>query len=450
MSRRLRTGTVIATLFIAAPVIGLAYSAIQQATFKDIPAGHWASQAVDYVTQQGLIQGYPDQTFRGQRNLTRYEAATIFYRLLQSGKLQGVDQQARDMITKGIDEVKGELTDLQTKQGTLETSNGQTGDRLTALENQVKTLGATPAAPTTNPDTDARIKALEDQIKALQNAPTPTPAATSPEVDARIKALEDQVKTLSTPAAPAPAAISPELDARLKALEDKVNAAPAATPAPTTSPDIEARLKALEDRPTAAAQPDTSKADAGQDTQIAALDARLKALEDRVNATPAVTPPPPAPVVTPPPTPPVDLTPPPPPPAPRVPNFTIGLGVSTPVIPNFNLNNLNIAGYVGLRRLVGPIGLRANFDYNLTNQQLSLGPDLVFEIAPTSFLDPYLGLGAGGVFGLANSLFVRGVAGLSFNFSPAFGLWLEADPRYFLLNSTGFAFSVRAGLKLSL
>lgn len=446
MSRRLRTGTVIATLFIAAPVIGLAYSAVQQAAFKDIPAGHWATQAVQYVTEQGLIQGYPDQTFGGQRNLTRYEAATIFYRLLQSGKLQGMDQQARDMVTKGIDEVKGELAQVQTKLGRLETSNSDNANRLKALEDQVKTLGA-PAAPTTSTDTDARIKALEDQVKALQAAPAPTTApATSPEVDARIKALEDQVKTLGAPAAPA--GVSPELEARLKALEDKASAAPAPT---GISPELEARLKALEDRP-AATQPDTSKADAGQDTQLAALDARLKALEDRVNATPAVTPPPP-PVVTttpPAPTPPVDLTPPPPPSAPRVPNFTIGLGVSTPVIPNFNLNNLQVAGYVGLRRLIGPIGVRANFDLNLTSQTLSLGPDLVFEVAPTGFFDPYLGLGAGGVFGVQNSLFVRGIAGVNLNFSPAIGLWLEADPRYYILNSTGFAFSVRAGLKLSL
>ena len=447
MSQRLRTGTIIASLFIAAPVIGLAYSAVQQAAFRDIPAGHWATQAVSYVTEQGLIQGYPDQTFQGQRNLTRYEAATIFYRLLQSGKMQGMDPAATAMITKGIDEVKGELTQVETRLGTLETGNTDSANRLKALEDQVKTLGA-PAPATTSTDTDARIKALEDQVKALQSAPAPTTPAptTSPDVDARIKALEDQVKTLGTPAAPA--AVSPELEARLKALEDKAAAAPAA--ATGISPELEARIKALEDRP--AAQPDTSKADAGQDTQLSALDARLKALEDRVNAAPAVTPPPP-PVVTttpPAPTPPVDLTPPPPPPAPRVPNFTIGLGVSTPVVPNFNLNNLQVAGYVGLRRLVGPIGLRANFDYNLTSGTLSLGPDLIFEIAPTSFLDPYLGLGAGGVFGVQDSLFVRGVAGINLNFSPAIGLWLEADPRYFILNSTGFTFSVRAGLKLSL
>jgi uncharacterized coiled-coil protein SlyX len=430
-------------LLIAAPVIGLAYSAIQQAAFKDIPAGHWATEAVAAITQEGLIQGYPDGTFKGQRNLTRYEAATIFYRLLRSGKLQGTDAQTQATVAKGIDEVKAELAQVQSKLGALETSNGDNSSRLKALEDQVKTLGAPAAPAATSPDTDARIKALEDQVKTL-SAPA-APAATSPETDARIKALEDQVKTLGAPAAPA--GTSPELEARLKALEDKVSAAPTTPPAPAANTELEARVKALEDKP--APTLDT----AAQDAKITDLDTRLKALEEKVNATPAaVTPPPPPAVTTTPPAPttPVEVAPPPPPPAPRVPNFTIGLGVSTPVVPNFSLNNLQIAGYIGLRRLLGPIGARLNFDYNLTAATLSLGPDLTIEFAPTSFFDPYLGLGAGGVFGVENSLFIRGIAGINLNFSPAIGLWLEADPRFYVLNTTGFTFSVRAGLKLSL
>ncbi len=436
MSRKLRAGTIIATFLIAAPVVGLAYSAIQQAAFKDIPAGHWATEAVSYVTQQGLIQGYPDGTFKGPRTLTRYEAATIFYRLLKSGKLAGMDTGGQTVVNQGMDEVKAELAQVQTKLGALETSSGDNSSRLKALEDQVKTLGA-PAAPATGTDTDARIKALEDQVKTL-SAPA-APATGNADTEARIKALEDQVKTLGTPAAPA---ANTDLEARLKALEDK--AATPAAPA-TGNADLEARVKALEDKP--APTVDT----AAQDAKISELDTRLKALEDKVSATPAAVTPPPVVTTTPPaPTTPVDVTPPPAPPAPRVPNFTIGLGVSTPIIPSFSLNNLQVAGYIGLRRLIGPIGVRANFDLNLASQTLSLGPDLTIELAPTSFFDPYLGLGAGGIFGVENSLFVRGIAGINLNFSPAIGLWLEADPRFFILNSAGFTFSARAGLKLSL
>ena len=56
-------------------------------TLSDVPAGHWAKDAVDKIVSCGLIQGFPDGTFRGNENLTRYQAALIFYRLLQSGQL---------------------------------------------------------------------------------------------------------------------------------------------------------------------------------------------------------------------------------------------------------------------------------------------------------------------------------------------------------------------------
>lgn len=54
-----------------APVVAPAASA-QVTTFTDVPAGHWAKDAVDLIVQKGLIQGFPDGTFRGNENLTRY------------------------------------------------------------------------------------------------------------------------------------------------------------------------------------------------------------------------------------------------------------------------------------------------------------------------------------------------------------------------------------------
>ena len=59
-----------------------------QTQFRDIPAGHWASQAVEFAVQCGLIEGFPDNTFRGNQNLTRYQAALIFFRLYQTNRLE--------------------------------------------------------------------------------------------------------------------------------------------------------------------------------------------------------------------------------------------------------------------------------------------------------------------------------------------------------------------------
>ncbi len=43
--------------------------------FSDVPAGHWAYNAVTSLTSKEIFNGYGDGTFRGDKNITRYEAA---------------------------------------------------------------------------------------------------------------------------------------------------------------------------------------------------------------------------------------------------------------------------------------------------------------------------------------------------------------------------------------
>lgn len=52
--------------------------------FTDVPAGHWASDFVKKLAFKGLIEGYGDGTFRGDRNITRYETATILAKVMMS------------------------------------------------------------------------------------------------------------------------------------------------------------------------------------------------------------------------------------------------------------------------------------------------------------------------------------------------------------------------------
>jgi len=53
-------------------------------SFKDVPAEHWAYQAVDALRAKGILIGYPDGLYRGKRTLTRYEFAVALKRLLDS------------------------------------------------------------------------------------------------------------------------------------------------------------------------------------------------------------------------------------------------------------------------------------------------------------------------------------------------------------------------------
>ena len=66
-------------------VAGTKMKADHTTLFPDVAANHWAYEAVSDLSRRGLIEGYPDGTFGGDRLLTRYEFAQIVYRAIQDG-----------------------------------------------------------------------------------------------------------------------------------------------------------------------------------------------------------------------------------------------------------------------------------------------------------------------------------------------------------------------------
>ncbi len=78
------------TLLIACPLLA-------QVKFKDVPADHWAAKSVYDLVKLGVTQGYPDGTFRGKKNITRFETAIFLSKL--ADKLGGTDmaQLKKDM-----------------------------------------------------------------------------------------------------------------------------------------------------------------------------------------------------------------------------------------------------------------------------------------------------------------------------------------------------------------
>jgi len=70
--------------------------------FSDVPAHHWAYDSVTHLAAVGLVEGYPDGTFGGNRTMTRYEAAMVFARAL--ARLENLVESQVISNTAGVKE----------------------------------------------------------------------------------------------------------------------------------------------------------------------------------------------------------------------------------------------------------------------------------------------------------------------------------------------------------
>lgn len=106
-------------------------------TFSDVPSDHWSYEALDYLQNAGLVEGYPDGTFKGDRPFTRYEMAMVIARIFtkiqdwQASEGAGENTPLEDStlmdevntrLDRLSDEFRDELADL--------------GARLTAVEDE--------------------------------------------------------------------------------------------------------------------------------------------------------------------------------------------------------------------------------------------------------------------------------------------------------------------------
>ena len=73
--------------------------------FSDVSTSDWAYQAVADLSEQGIVEGYPDGTFEGQKNITRYEMAQIIARLMAKEDQYNAEQRAT------IDQLAAEYAD---------------------------------------------------------------------------------------------------------------------------------------------------------------------------------------------------------------------------------------------------------------------------------------------------------------------------------------------------
>ena len=111
---------ILAIAAVAALTAGV--SAYAANPFSDVSTDDWAYQAVSDLSDQGVVEGYPDGTFKGERNMTRYELAQVIARLMAREDQLNAEQKAT--LDKLAGEYADELANLGVRVSNLEKKVG--------------------------------------------------------------------------------------------------------------------------------------------------------------------------------------------------------------------------------------------------------------------------------------------------------------------------------------
>ena len=92
----------------------MSYEVNKDIIFPDVPENHWAYEYIHSLAAKGIIEGYPDGNFDGDRTMTRYEFATMLYKAMQKGTV--LNEQIRQEFSAElgrirVDRIKGADSD---------------------------------------------------------------------------------------------------------------------------------------------------------------------------------------------------------------------------------------------------------------------------------------------------------------------------------------------------
>ena len=130
------------SIFASAAMI-LATAAIASANpFSDVPSSHWAYEAVNSMAEKGIIQGFPNGTFKGNQNVTRYQLAMITAKMIANveqlgGSVSKTDLQTLEKLTV---EFADELALLGVKVTALEDDMQVVKEDVAGLKKDVEAL----------------------------------------------------------------------------------------------------------------------------------------------------------------------------------------------------------------------------------------------------------------------------------------------------------------------
>ncbi|GAB6099432.1 hypothetical protein JCM16358_13110 [Halanaerocella petrolearia] len=119
------------TLLLALTLVFTLTVPVMASPFQDVPANHWANDALEQVVEAGLISGYNDGSFKGDQDLNRYEVAVLTAKVLNkiNEEDKEVSEETAQAINKLATEFDKELAQVDSRLKDLETVqiNGETG-----------------------------------------------------------------------------------------------------------------------------------------------------------------------------------------------------------------------------------------------------------------------------------------------------------------------------------
>jgi len=106
------------------------------APFNDVPKDHWAYEAIDKLVQNGYMDGFADDTFRGRKVITRYEIALTLAKILT--KVEDVESSGGIISPKDAEIIKSLATEFREELNTLGAKVNTLDQRVTELEKYKK------------------------------------------------------------------------------------------------------------------------------------------------------------------------------------------------------------------------------------------------------------------------------------------------------------------------
>ena len=97
-----------------AMALGVSATAFAANPFSDVPAGHWAYASVAKLAAAGIVDGYPDGTFKGDNLMTRYEMAQIVAKAYAKGAI-GADDKLMAEFAEELDNFGVRVAKLEKK-----------------------------------------------------------------------------------------------------------------------------------------------------------------------------------------------------------------------------------------------------------------------------------------------------------------------------------------------